>query len=46
VGAMRFDLRLGREAEETWFEVLKGDPEAVQRAPFAGGLLGALQTAK
>jgi len=40
VGEMRFDLRLGREAEETWFEVLKGNPEAVQRAPFTGGLLG------
>jgi glycogen debranching enzyme len=39
VGDQRFDLRLGREAEETWFEVLKGDPDAVQRAPFTGGLV-------
>lgn len=40
VGDMRFDLRIGREAEETWFEVIKGDPEKVQRAPFRAGLLG------
>ena len=40
VGEMRFDLRLGREAEETWFEVIKGDPEKVRRAPFRAGLLG------
>lgn len=40
VGDLRFDLRLGREAEETWFEVTKGDPEKVQRAPFRAGLLG------
>jgi len=39
VGDMRFDLRLGREAEETWFEVTKGDADLVQRAPFRAGLL-------
>jgi glycogen debranching enzyme len=40
VGDMRVDLRLGREAEETWFEVIKGDAGRVQRAPFRAGLLG------
>ena len=30
VGDMRFDLRLGREAEETWFEVTKGDASRVR----------------
>ena len=39
VGDQRFDLRLGREAEETWFEVIKGDARRVQRAPFRAGLL-------
>ena len=40
VGDMRFDLRLGRTGEKTWFEVTKGDPSKVRRAPFRGGLLG------
>ena len=40
VGDLRFDLRLGRESDETWFEVLKGDAARVIRAPFRAGLLG------
>ena len=45
LGKMFFDLRISREREETWFEVLKGDASAVQRAPFTGGLVGTPQTA-
>jgi hypothetical protein len=34
VGAHRFDIRFWREGEKTQFEVLKGDPTAVERRSF------------
>jgi glycogen debranching enzyme len=34
VGTHRFDIRFWREGEETQFEVLKGDPTAVERRSF------------
>jgi len=34
VGGARFDIRFWREGEETQFEVLRGDPKAVQRRSF------------
>ena len=34
VGEARFDLRFWRDGEETQFEVLQGDPKAVQRRGF------------
>ena len=34
VGRHRFDIRFWRDGEETQFEVLKGDPKAVERSSF------------
>jgi glycogen debranching enzyme len=34
VGDQRFDIRFWRDGEETRFEVLRGDPKAVERAEF------------
>jgi glycogen debranching enzyme len=34
VGEARFDIRFWRDGEETQFEVLQGDPKAVQRRGF------------
>jgi hypothetical protein len=39
VGKQRFDIRFWREGSETVFEVLKGDPEAVERASFGAQLM-------
>jgi hypothetical protein len=35
VGKHRFDIRFWRDGGQTQFEVLKGDPKAVERAAFA-----------
>jgi glycogen debranching enzyme len=35
VGRQRFDIRFWRDGCQTQFEILKGDPKAVERAPFA-----------
>jgi glycogen debranching enzyme len=35
VGKQRFDIRFWRDGSQTQFEVLKGDPKAVERAAFA-----------
>jgi glycogen debranching enzyme len=40
VGEQKFDIRFWRDGAETGFEVLRGDPSAVERAPF-GGAAGA-----
>jgi glycogen debranching enzyme len=34
VGTHRFDIRFWRDGEETQFEVLQGDPKAVERSSF------------
>jgi glycogen debranching enzyme len=34
LGTQRFDIRFWREGEETQFEVLQGDPKAVERRSF------------
>jgi glycogen debranching enzyme len=34
VGKLRFDIRFWRDGEETQFEVLQGDPKAVERGSF------------
>ena len=34
VGKHRFDIRFWRDGEETQFEVLRGDPRAVERRSF------------
>jgi glycogen debranching enzyme len=34
VGKQRFDIRFRRDGEETQFEVLRGDPKAVERRSF------------
>ena len=33
---IRFDIRFWRDGTETPFEVLQGDPEAVERSSFGG----------
>jgi hypothetical protein len=34
VGKLRFDIRFWRDSGQTHFEVLKGDPKAVERRSF------------
>jgi hypothetical protein len=35
IGKQRFDIRFWRDGDQTQFEVLKGNPKAVERASFA-----------
>jgi hypothetical protein len=39
VGKRRFDIRFWRDGGETQFEVLQGDPKAVERGSFGAQLM-------
>ena len=39
VGKRRFDIRFWRDGGETQFEVLRGDPKAVERGSFGAQLM-------